>query len=313
MAKLIYIVSMGHSGSTLLDLVTGSLPGVFSTGEVVYLPWQLYRKKFLDNSKYHPETCTCGEHFENCKTWQKITIALSDNLKFNILDNPFRFKIAFLRSQRYVRHERLFTRILRGLATETGFSKFASPIFKILNHQEIKNNWWLFDTIGQVLNVDYIVDSSKDFARMKYLHAYRPADTKLIILKRNIFGVAYSGVKQGHDPVIQAKKWLKIYQKVSDFVKNQPGISYHLVEYEKLCADPVIERERIGNFLGIDLPDKNFSLNTSNYHLVAGNPMRYKGEISIKSDEKWREGLNSEQISTIQKLTDRIPIPLFHE
>ena len=43
MVNLIYIVSPGHSGSTLLDMLLGSLPGVFSLGECTYLPWQLYR------------------------------------------------------------------------------------------------------------------------------------------------------------------------------------------------------------------------------------------------------------------------------
>jgi hypothetical protein len=31
-AKLLYITSMGHSGSTLLDLLCGSVPGIFSKG-----------------------------------------------------------------------------------------------------------------------------------------------------------------------------------------------------------------------------------------------------------------------------------------
>ena len=42
-AKLIYIVAAGHSGSTLLDMLIGSIPGVFSTGELNHLPWQLSR------------------------------------------------------------------------------------------------------------------------------------------------------------------------------------------------------------------------------------------------------------------------------
>ena len=37
--KLLYIVSLGHSGSTLLDLLSGTIKGVFSMGEAHFLSW----------------------------------------------------------------------------------------------------------------------------------------------------------------------------------------------------------------------------------------------------------------------------------
>ncbi|MFW5804266.1 MAG: hypothetical protein ACOCWG_03435 [bacterium] len=40
MAKLIYIISTGHSGSTLLDILLGTFNNVFSTGEFRYFTWQ---------------------------------------------------------------------------------------------------------------------------------------------------------------------------------------------------------------------------------------------------------------------------------
>jgi hypothetical protein len=40
-SKIIFIISAGHSGSTLLDLLIGTLPSVVSTGELIWLPWQI--------------------------------------------------------------------------------------------------------------------------------------------------------------------------------------------------------------------------------------------------------------------------------
>ncbi len=36
--SLIYIICPGHSGSTLLDMLLGSHPEIFSTGELINLP-----------------------------------------------------------------------------------------------------------------------------------------------------------------------------------------------------------------------------------------------------------------------------------
>jgi len=44
MKKIVYILSVGHSGSTLLDMLLGQFPNIFSTGELKHLTWQLYRE-----------------------------------------------------------------------------------------------------------------------------------------------------------------------------------------------------------------------------------------------------------------------------
>ncbi|MGR3173247.1 MAG: hypothetical protein ACUZ8N_01440 [Candidatus Scalindua sp.] len=67
MAKLIYIASTSHSGSTLLDLVIGRIPEVFSAGEVLYLPYQLLRTQDSNWSPDKPYICTCLKSFKECK------------------------------------------------------------------------------------------------------------------------------------------------------------------------------------------------------------------------------------------------------
>ena len=60
---VLFIAGLGRSGSTLVDRVLGSLPGVQSLGEVVHL-WQ---RGLVDN-----ETCGCHEPFRSCPFWGKV-------------------------------------------------------------------------------------------------------------------------------------------------------------------------------------------------------------------------------------------------
>ena len=53
--KLIYILGMGHTGSTLLDRVLGAQPGVLSIGELKHL------HRLLDNPE---KICACGSPTE---------------------------------------------------------------------------------------------------------------------------------------------------------------------------------------------------------------------------------------------------------
>ena len=60
------------------------------------------------------------------------------------------------------------------------------PLYK----GSIKNNWLLFDTMAQIHDESIIADSSKSIYRYLFLKKYRKHNTKLIVLIRDVFGVA---------------------------------------------------------------------------------------------------------------------------
>jgi len=56
MAKVIYIAGLGHSGSTILDMSLGTLPGVVGLGEL---------KTLIDNQsreRHYSSLCSCGKN-----------------------------------------------------------------------------------------------------------------------------------------------------------------------------------------------------------------------------------------------------------
>lgn len=174
-------------------------------------------------------------------------------------------------------------------------SKLANDSF----YQTVLNNWLLFDTIGDVCNVDYVVDSSKDRIRMNFLYSHRPLDFYLIILTRSVYGVSYSHAKRGHDPIRTAKAWVRTYNDVNKIVDNAAGLKCLHMKYENLCENPVGERKRVADFLKVPDPGEELIINTRDYHLVAGNSIRYKGETTIHIDNEWEQKLSKAERNRI--------------
>lgn len=66
MSKIIYIAGLGHSGSTLLDMSLGTLPGVVGLGEL---------KTILDDrtrDNHYTSFCSCGKKATDCEIWSRV-------------------------------------------------------------------------------------------------------------------------------------------------------------------------------------------------------------------------------------------------
>lgn len=76
--KLVYIVSLGHSGSTLLDLLISGHPAVATAGEA----------KNLNPRRMSRRRCHCGQRVSECPFWQRVAAVLWERhqLPFGALD-----------------------------------------------------------------------------------------------------------------------------------------------------------------------------------------------------------------------------------
>ncbi len=64
--KVIYIAGLGHSGSTILDMSLGTLPGVVGLGEL---------KTILDDhsrNRQYTSVCSCGKKATDCDIWKEV-------------------------------------------------------------------------------------------------------------------------------------------------------------------------------------------------------------------------------------------------
>jgi hypothetical protein len=308
-AKLVYIVSAGHSGSTLLDLVAGSIPGCFSTGELTKLPWQLFRKESAQPGASKQKLCSCGQGFHECRTWTTIIDALGAERGINVFDSPFDFKINLLHNKRPEQSPLALERGYRALfwlANRYACLAPVIPLYRKCLSRKTENNWLLFDTISNCLGAKFIVDSSKSIERFSFLHDRRPTDTFLILLKRDIRAVAFSEMKRGFDPVKKAEGWVRLYNRIHTILRNMPDLKYIHIQYEDLASDPVGERFRISRFIGVDDIEKTFQIDTRKTHIVSGNQVRHNGIIEIREDAAWRTGLPDDTLKKINRISDQL-------
>ncbi len=69
-SKIIYIAGLGHSGSTILDMSLGTLPGVIGLGEL---------KTLMDDhtrEKHYTSICSCGKKATECMIWKEVPVLL---------------------------------------------------------------------------------------------------------------------------------------------------------------------------------------------------------------------------------------------
>lgn len=310
MSRVISVVSLSHSGSTLLDCLIGSIPGVFSTGEVMYLPWQLYRRGeepptvTKEQALASQDVCTCLKSFRECQVWRDVIERLSDKVGFNIYDDPLRFKMAILEHDRHwscrpaTPWKDLFLIRLPRIATIVGSRrrgmKIIADVVRTCLRRQVRNNWLLFDTICEASGARYVVDSTKDVVRAMMLHSFRPSSMRAIFLVRDVHGVVFSLIRRNSesDPIRIAEGWVRGNNRLVSVLDGIKGLDYVVVSYESLTRDPVSQRRRIAGFLGLPDPGDDIRITTTDSHLVAGNPMRYRGDINIRYDDAWKRELD---------------------
>lgn len=309
MSNLLYILSHGHSGSTLLDLVCGSIDGAFSCGELRYLPWQFKRNGQKDGGVERQDICTCLEPFRNCIVWRPVWQHLSDRVGCDLFKNPFEYPISISRPQHYFQHKSFLpqstARSLYMRLCKKHLLQKTSGFFYAASKKSVQRNWALFDAIEQVSGKKVIVDSTKDLLRFHMLYLKRRGLTRLIVLERDVKKVASSYAKMGSDPVQAARSWQRYYTQVDCFMRQYPDVPVLYISYEEMCRNPEETRRHIAEFSGLPLPQDEMAIDTTTYHLVAGNPSRYAGQVTIRSDESWRTSItNASQVREIQQIGD---------
>ena len=136
--KVLYVAGNGRSGSTLIDVILGQVPGFFPVGEV---------RNVWDYGLAENRPCGCGVPLRRCPTWSKI---FREHLSDESAVDPV--QIAAWR-QRFARTKRLVPMLLQG-------KKYARhPDNGIRDYLSTTER--LYRSIASVTGARVIVDSSK--------------------------------------------------------------------------------------------------------------------------------------------------------
>ena len=289
--NLIYIASIGRSGSTLLDCMLGAHSQISTMGEIHLWPHE------IRDGGVRP--CSCGQFVGKCSFWSEMRRRVDPWLQCGPPLHFFREKHNAGRTLRLD--------YLRGFFSNKGEGHRQQRMIE----QYGRNNEEIFrQFIGLMAEASgrapqWIVDASKDPYRLLWLCKSNRFNIKVIHLVKNPNAFVYSVTKQWlrSQPSFNVYKRLYYTSRQSGawIVQNAlfsllaehvlPSEDYLLLNYETFAAAPFQSFSEVCRTVGCTFePEAVDRFREGSIHTIAGNPMRYaKGGISL--DEKWKTQL----------------------
>lgn len=303
----VFIVSAGRSGSTLLDIITGQHKDIVSLGEIAHLP-----KNITLNT-----VCGCGEKVAQCSFWQKIFLRLEQK-KVLIKEHPYSFSLGFpLASTVIDKKKQTFSyKLTRKLISSLQYLLLlllkGRYIFKTFK-ERISNSKLLFDEVLAETKATVIVDSSKDPLRAVIFYLLNPNKTKIVLLSRDGRGVLYSIQKQRDKKISGILGWRRFYKKAFRLLKLVDKKDLLVVRYDDLVKDFDHTTTAIFRFAGVQKPALNPASIKADHHILNGNDLRLKKEISIHYDDEWKSKLDASSRKYFRVLAKKMNVKLGYD
>lgn len=295
-----YIGGFGRSGSTMLDLMLGQAPGVFSAGEVR----EIWQSGLAEN-----RPCGCEQPFRDCSFWQAVgdagfggwdRVPLPDILRLRYsLDRPWSFPalpasgmMASLRS-RIEEYTGTLGRLYRAIAEVSGASM-------IVDSSNLPSHAFLLRRMPAIeLRVIHLVRDSRAVAwswqkRVEKVRSDGP-----------------SGYLPQYGPAGSSLRWM-YYNGLTQSLRRL-GVPYHLVRYEDLVRNPYQVTAGLLGQAGLTgeaaqpsyIEDHRVRLKPN--HTVEGNPMRFvTGHLDLRADQAWQRQMPLRD----QRLVTALTLPL---
>ncbi|MFW6066212.1 MAG: sulfotransferase [Planctomycetota bacterium] len=308
MARLLYITSSAHSGSTLTDLLIGTLPRAVSTGELKHLPHLLSNRH--DDTTEDGNACSCLNSLAKCPFWSRVVDRLVERTGIDIWSAPTRFNVNLMcghyQGRRRSLRRKFEPRGVYGHVIQHRIWRWIQPLWNALYRRRVRNNWLLFDTIARVAGAEVVVDSSKDIRRLNMLCTHRRDDVSVIMLMRSLPGCAHSAARRKRTITHYAKSWVRHNNRIYRLLRQMPDLPVLPLQYENLVCDPVAARRRIARFLGLPDPGESIDIDTHNYHLIRGNRLRYAGQVEISPRDRWQDKTDDETLRMFRTIAVRL-------
>lgn len=293
--NIVYIASIGRSGTTLFESILGAHPDMETVGEVHIWPHELALGGF--------QPCGSGEYIYDDPFWEEMRQRV----------NPFKQPAPQIHHFREF-HNHGFTlrpKHLRDIASRPVPHSVQTQI-----HQYGLNNYEMFHTFADLVEETtmkrplWLVDASKDPYRLAWLIRSGFFNIKVIHMVKNPPGFIYSVTKEwtktdgenGSDPLRGLKRlyytsrqsvaWVIQNQLFSRVIENHvPHSDHMLIQYEELARKPYETVRAACDLIGVRyVQDAVDNFRDGSPFTIAGNPMRYRSG-GIRLDEKWKRRL----------------------
>lgn len=283
--KILFIGGAGRSGSTLLEMLLGQIDGVASVGEIN----EIWKAGVLEN-----RLCGCGAPFGVCDFWRSVLRAgfgetaridikriVSDQASARIRNIPL-MRWPHLQSRTYAR--------------------------RLQAHRE--SSRLLLEGIQKASGARLIVDSSKTPSQAFMLSTLANTELHILQLVRDSRAVAHSWGRRRKipdstingrnmtrmSPVQSSADWLvrHFFLETIKRAKATNVVSYNVVRYEDLVAEPASTLSQILQPVGMDFDPSTLFKGKSvvrrrrTTHTIEGNPTKFEhGDIRLQLDAEW--------------------------
>jgi len=302
--KVLFIAGADRSGSTLLDLLLGSVNGFIAVGELSNI-WQ---RGIIEG-----RLCGCGAPLPTCDVWSDVLASVFGHAPGS---TDAEAVLSLRAHATRVRHTR---RILRDERPQLGW------YLAILSH--------LYTAIAHRTDSAVIVDSSKDPSDAAALTLTPGIEAFVVHLVRDPRGVAFSRrrrAKAQPDTSVPTRmaatsvsratmEWLAWNLGTELVTRSIPERSL-LVRYEDFARSPEHEIARLVRLVDGSGPSLPF-VGTGEavvdvVHTVSGNPSRFtRGAVRVSVDDEWiaRQSVSDRIVSTViaSPLLARYGYPVF--
>jgi hypothetical protein len=291
---VLYIGGTGRTGSTVLDSLLGSFPGVFSAGEMTWF-WQYGLR---DGGR-----CSCGDTITTCPVWSATLESA-----FGSVDAIDADRMVALRRRFWSGHLPLMiwpSYRKRGLRR---IEEFPSVVEK------------LYRSLARTVDAKLIVDSSKEPHYSYILRESTDLDVYFLHLVRDPRAIGRSWLRSrpetGFDGRVEMDRRnaakASLYFDVSNIAAEAiwwKSERYAFMRYEDFVLRPADAVRSIGRFVGVDLPvgdvlDADDSFVRPLQHSAWGNPNRFDGgRIRLRPDDAWKDQLGTTDRAVLTSMT----------
>ena len=293
--KILYVVGLGRSGSTILSNSLGQIGGYFSAGELNFI----WKHNVLEN-----RLCGCGRPFRECPVWARVM-----DEAFGGMDgvDP--------REMMRLQNSGTRTRHIPLMLTKRGRRRLAGRVQKFLI-----NYGRLYEAIGAVTGSRVIVDSSKEPAHGFAMGMIPGLEFYVLHLIRDPRAAAYSWSKKKPQPDTDAREHMVRFSPAkssalwdswnasAEALWRRAPQRYLRLRYEDFVADPRRSFEKILDLVGerdAEPPlvgEREVKLGVS--HTVSGNPNRFEtGAVELRPDHAWISAMSPRDKALVTALT----------
>ncbi len=295
--KVVYTVSTGYSGSTLLAMLMNAHPAVASVGELSNTVGPLMRA--FGATEY---PCSCGTEIRECGFWRDVRERCSDaGLALDLHDFDTQLDLGWGTA---------LNRIALGVPASG--HRLVSLRDTVLRRSSVYRQR-VDTTLNRILGIarevlavsqaSVFFDASKNLRIAARLADRDDLDFKVVQLVRDPRAVFASTKKRNPEAHLDANSryWCRT-QRGIDWVRSRVGSERcHTIRYEDLCKEPEAALGSLLTFLELDRCDLVDRAHATPHHLI-GNDMRKQTFRGIRVDESWREHLSASETARITRI-----------